>query len=491
MIKETKHKSRALIHSIIHKFVKSKLYVSLSDFVSDVKDFFSRKHYYSLTVELAASAVVGILISAVLYVVMQIGTSYFINLQLSTDSAIKEREQRYIDEISDFVAKENISLSETDKILERAKGINYYRIIIYTDVPTDDVEKTPATREQMAEYAQKSGMYLVDLSDGSIIISINDFSEFYYYNVSSAVNFVVALIVLAIFLINTMRRIIRQINRLESDVAVVSYSDANHTINVEGSNNIAKLSANVETMRQSMLENLRKEQEARNANTELITSLSHDIRTPLTVILGYLDMMRNKTKDADMEGYIDVTEKTAMRLKQLSDDMFKYFLVYGNTAENVTTDEYDARTLLEQMLSEHLVLLTESGYTVESSIDSDKLYDGIKIITDADNLMRIFDNVFSNLYKYADKSEPITVSASLLGDFIEVIFKNKILSDTGGAESNKIGLRTCSRLAEFIAESFEYSAEDGVFTTRLVLKTAVSTAFDVTLDADVQGNGEL
>jgi hypothetical protein len=63
---------------------------------------------------------------------------------------------------------------------------------------------------------------------------------------------------------------------------------------------------------------------------------------------------------------------------------------------------------------------------------------------------------------------------STIGDVIVLKFENKILEDTSGAESNKIGLRTCARLAEFMAESFEYHAEDGIFTTRMALKMTLS-----------------
>lgn len=476
-----KSKKRSVFFlNLLRKIKGSRLYGRLSELGSDFKDFLSRKHYYSLTVELAAAGIIGIFLSAVIYVALQIGASYFINLNVTSDSKKQLREEAYIEELKEFVSDEKLSLDDTERILERDSGITYYRLIVYTDIPSsaDKENKKQATRDEMAQYAREHDMHLIDLSDGAIIVYLNDFSEFYYYNVSASLNFVIAISVLIFVLIDRMRKIIRQIKRLESDVAVISYSDMNHEILVEGSNDIAKLSSNVETMRVAMLENLRKEQEARNANTELITSLSHDIRTPLTVILGYLDMMRDKTDDSAMLGYIDVTEKTAMRLKQLSDDMFRYFLAFGNTEDSVTIDEYDAKTLLQQMISEHLVLLSESGYAAEMDVDNAKLEDGTRVITDADNLMRIFDNIFSNLYKYADKSEPIRISISSLGDFIVVIIQNKILEDTGGAESNKIGLRTCSRLAEFIAESFEYSADGDIFTTRLVLKTTVSSGED-------------
>ena len=150
--------------------------------------------------------------------------------------------------------------------------------------------------------------------------------------------------------------------------------------------------------------------------------------------------------------------------------MFKYFLAFGNTGEEISLEEYDAQTLIEQLLTEHLVLLSESGYEVEVDEAEDLLEEGATIVTDPPNLMRIIDNIFSNFYKYADKTAPVVLKLSKLGDMLVLKFTNRIRTDSSGVESNKIGLKTCERLAEFLTEGFEYKSEDGVYSTRLALK---------------------
>jgi signal transduction histidine kinase len=174
----------------------------------------------------------------------------------------------------------------------------------------------------------------------------------------------IAFLVLTTTLITYLRQVIGRIKRLESDVTVVSYVNMNHRVECEGEDEIARLSKNVETMRHSLIESIKKEKDAREANTELVTSMSHDIRTPLTVLMGYLEMMRERVGDDEvMRGYVQASEKTATRLKELSDDMFKYALAFGDTGKGVVLEEYEAQTLILQLLSEHLVLLAERGYT--------------------------------------------------------------------------------------------------------------------------------
>ena len=327
------------------------------------------------------------------------------------------------------------------------------------------------TRDELMQYAQANDQHVIELEDGMLLASVAEFSEYFYYDVSNIFSLVLAMLVLAIIIVSYFSRLIARIKRLEADVTIVSRGNMNHKIHARGYDEISRLSENVDDMRNSILENLKREREARDANTELITAMSHDIRTPLTVLLGYLEMMKSETGESPLlSEYVAASEKTAMRLKQLSDDMFKYSLAFGDAAEGITLEEYDVAMLLDQMLAEHLVLLRESGYETVVEFKGDGIPDGATVMTDAQNLMRIVDNVFSNLYKYAEKSEPVYVFMISEGDTVTFECTNTVAKDISRVESNGIGLKTCSRLAKFLSADFEYSGKDGRFTTRLGLK---------------------
>jgi signal transduction histidine kinase len=174
--------------------------------------------------------------------------------------------------------------------------------------------------------------------------------------------------------------------------------------------------------------------------------------------------------DEVLRGYVAASENTAMRLKHLSDDMFKYSLAFGGSEGGVKLEEYDATTLFEQLLAEHILLMNENGFNMSLDFD-EALRDGeYSVYTDAPNLMRIIDNLFSNLTKYADKTYPVTLSVKLNGYSLTVECKNRISRNADAAESNGIGLKTCKRLASLVAEGFEYSDDGEYFTTKLSLK---------------------
>ena len=326
------------------------------------------------------------------------------------------------------------------------------------------------TRDELMQYAQANDQHVIELSDGMLLASVAEYSEYFYYDISNIFSLVLAMIVLATVIVSYFSKLIARIKRLEADVTIVSRGNMSHKISSRGYDEISRLSENVDDMRNSILENLKREREARDANTELITAMSHDIRTPLTVLLGYLEMMKSETDELPLLAeYVSASEKTAMRLKQLSDDMFKYSLAFGDAAEGITLEEYDAAVLLDQMLAEHLVLLRESGFEPVVEYRGEGLPEGATVMTDAQNLMRIVDNVFSNLYKYAEKSEPIYVSMIGERDSLTFECKNTVAKDISRVESNGIGLKTCSRLAKFLSAGFEYKLDEGGFVARLTL----------------------
>ena len=122
------------------------------------------------------------------------------------------------------------------------------------------------------------------------------------------------------------------------------------------------------------------------------------------------------------------------------------------------------------MLTEHILLIRENGYILElCGFDSDVLA-GKSIFADANSLVRIFDNEFSNLYKYADKKMPIKIEISADPCNIIIKFINHIRKDGEKVESNGIGLKTCLKLAEMMNAKFEYGADGESYIVSLSLQ---------------------
>lgn len=428
--------------------------------------------------------ILGAIFALMMYFVLRITLVTYVDNTYNSEEAKKNRQDNYIEELQNFVDENDISSDDTASFAKWLRQNRYIYLLIYKDdelffsegsynnpqVPVAPPFGTEGgftvdypNREELIEYAEKNGLYPLELEDGTLFASLADFSEYFYYDIVNIVSLAGAFVVLALTLLHYFRDLTNRITGLRADVSRVSEGDMNHVIKAEGSDELSNLCANVEHMRSTMLVNISREKEAMDANAELITSMSHDIRTPLTVLLGYIDIMKMHAEDEAMQGYIKASEATALRLKELSDDMFKYFLVFGSESE-VNLLCYDAKTLFQQLFSEHMLLLHEKGYTFEGgkNWDEDEL-----VKTDAPLVMRLVDNLFSNISKYADKQKPITVNFTKEDKHICITLENYINTSAGTVESSGIGLKTCERIASRIGLDFEYEKGEELFKTTL------------------------
>lgn len=444
-----------------------------------------RSKISSLYLGLALSIIIGASVGVVIFFVLNLVTYSYIENVYVSEEARAERERKYVENLQNFVTDNRLSSEDTEKIAEWTRDDGYVYIEIYKDGKLyftsggslgtgnsgANVGTIPNTSGESDTTDAPKNYYDIVFADETLSVYVSESSENYNYEMATFVSFVISVIAMSFLIINHFGKIIARIRHLETDVTIVSYVDMNHQIIPDGYDEIAKLSRGVEDMRMTIIENLDKERAAREANTELVTAMSHDIRTPLTVLLGYLDMMKAHVEDDEiMSGYIAATEHTALRLKQLSDDMFKYLLAFGDTDKGVKLEEYNAATLIEQLFAEHIMLLVESGYEVVFDKEPQSIDPYATVMTDAPNLMRIIDNIFSNLYKYADATRPIYISFDDVRGKLKIVFKNYVKQDTSRAESNKIGLKTSARLAELITNGFKFGMEEDMFVTRLDLK---------------------
>ena len=325
--------------------------------------------------------------------------------------------------------------------------------------------KTP-TREELIAEAVAGGSYPIVASDGVLLASMVDYTEYLFYDVSNIVSIVLAFIGFLLVMWFYFFDITKRITRLGKEVTAVADGDMNRTITADGEDEITRLCTDVEYMRSSMLENIEKERAALEANRELITAMSHDIRTPLTVLLGYIDIMKLNAPDGDMQQYIEASERTALRLKKMSDDMFSYFLAYGGNIE-ISIQECDARTLIDQMLSGYVFLLREQGYSIDFNFEGEEnvFLSDVIVVTDPPQLMRIVENIFSNIMKYADKDRPVSVFVGAETDEMTIRVSNYVKPNPDEAQKNGVGLRSCMKLANAMDVRFSSEEENGVFTS--------------------------
>ena len=301
--------------------------------------------------------------------------------------------------------------------------------------------------------------------DGTLLVAIVDFTEEAMENTVFAISIICALAVIALFAIIYFSTVATRIKTLASNVRRIEKGDMEHRISVSGNDEISDLASDVNSMRDAIVDNMSKEKRAWEANAGLITAMSHDIRTPLTVMLGYLDLIEMQNEDEATGEYIESCRDNALRLKKLSDDMFSYFLVFGKGENSMKTEALNASEWLGHVLGEQEVLLFERGYTVEKKTD----IPDVNILVDEAYFRRVTDNLFSNIIKYADAKIPVELSLTLDGDILRFVCTNAVNNGENAPESNGIGLKTCIKIMEEMGGHLSYREENGRFTVEIFI----------------------
>ena len=308
--------------------------------------------------------------------------------------------------------------------------------------------------------------YPVNFRDGVFTVAVYDSSR---GMVHSAMNLCALALAALVFLATVLlyeQHITRTVQTLSRQVRQVSRGDLDMQITPQTSDEIGQLALDVDAMRLSIIDKLQREEEAWKANSQLITAISHDVRTPLTALLGYLEIVSDDSlSPAERSAYLEICKNNALRLKGLTDELFGFFLVFGKPQPDQKPEEFDAVTLLEQVLLEHELDLHQRGFQVETS--SDPITGKLRV--DLGHFRRIFDNLFSNVRKYADPAYPVTISQRIIQEELTVTICNHIRRDAARVESNRIGLQTCNKLVAAMGGEFNQSRTKETFTVEVSL----------------------
>ena len=313
---------------------------------------------------------------------------------------------------------------------------------------------------------QLSKEYPVNFRDGVCTVAVYDTSR---GMVSAAVNLSALALAALMFLATVLlyeQYITRTIQTLSRQVRQVSRGDLGMQIKPQTADEIGQLALDVDAMRLSIIDKLQREEEAWKANSQLITAISHDVRTPLTALMGYLEIVSDESlSPEERSAYLDICKNNAKRLKSLTDELFGFFLVFGKPKPDQVLEEFDAATLLEQILLEHELDLTQRGFQVETS--PAEVYGMLRV--DLTHLRRVFDNLFSNVRKYADPAHPVTITQRTDRDELTVTISNHINQNQTRVESNRIGLQTCHKLVAAMGGEFNQSRTKETFMVEVLL----------------------
>lgn len=400
-----------------------------------------------------------------------------INHGYMAPDAVELRNQRHERSLQQYVASNNVSSRDTVAIEQWLRREKNASVIVYQAQGDPYEDGTWGTSQLLDDTTQNDlatlgySFYTVQFADGAYRVAVCDYSESRLFGYAQIGALVLAFVAYSCIAFGFTRRLARRVTRLSE--AVSAAGALNQTIPVTGTDELARLAQNVNTMRDTIVERTRNEQTALQANSDLITAMSHDIRNPLTALLGYLDLAKNGQyrSEEELQSFLDAAYGKAEQLKTLTDELFRYSLLFGCKELPMQMESYDARLLLEQLLGESRVQLQQQGFTVQLLLPQQE----VQIEADVMYLKRVLDNLFDNIRKYADPAKPVAIAALIEDGALHICLSNSVNPASGRIESNKIGLRTCAKIMAQMAGGFKRYTENGKFTAEVILPIQAET----------------
>ena len=336
-----------------------------------------------------------------------VGQALVENIYMS-ESAQNQRNLATVSSFQTYAREFNLASYDTEYISRWAISQDDTYILLYKDRRLALEAGWWGIDEQSADTENLDDLYNVTsypvyLRDGVFQAVVYDFSETKLYDGVQIGAIAMACVTFAIFMLFYNRRITRAIVEISNEVRQIGDGNLQLQLVASGDDELARLTESVEEMRRSILKKTADQQQALKQNQELISAMSHDIRNPLTALLGYLDLAQSGQYSSQeaYQSYISAAYSRAMQLKTLTDELFRYSLVFGAQELPVKLERFDAAALLDQMVGEGIVMLEQKGFTVLRAVQPVSC----EIEVDASYFKRVLDNLADNICKYADPAE--------------------------------------------------------------------------------------
>jgi len=212
---------------------------------------------------------------------------------------------------------------------------------------------------------------------------------------------------------------VKDYNALKAGVKRIKDGDIHHTIEVSTEGEFKQLADDINGITEGLSKAVFNELKSERMKTELITNVSHDIRTPLTSIITYVDLLKLESDQSKAKEYIEILDQKSQRLKVLTDDLFEAAKASsGNIPVNY--EKIDIVSLITQGLGELDDRIQERSLDFKVSYSNEKMY----VKADGKLLWRSIENLLSNIFKYALDGSRVYVDISDLGSEVSLTIKN-------------------------------------------------------------------
>ena len=273
-----------------------------------------------------------------------------------------------------------------------------------------------------------------------------------------------------------IRKYVRQEEMLKETLKKIYDGDTNVHINeqeLEGA--LKEMAIYINDIAGGFKNAIEENLKAERLKTELITNVSHDIKTPLTSIINYVDLLKKEDiKDEKIREYIDILDVKSQRLKKLTEDLVEASKASsGNVKLNI--ESINIKELINQTIGEFKDRLESRNLQVETDMPKED------VRIDADNryMFRIMENLFSNISKYAQENSRVYIDVKKTNKKVNISIKN--------ISKDRLNISSDELMQRFVrGDKSRYTEGSGLgLSIAKSLTELQKGTFDIVIDGDL------
>lgn len=373
--------------------------------------------------------------------------------------------QRQCDSLQNFIDANQIS----ERNLEQLKKWERKQPIILLELYMDDqciyssIYDAPVSSLVLDENMETSNHVSISFGDQRAIAFIYSDFTYMFSVIGTIISIITAMALFILLFHHNTHRLIHYICRLNEEVQILEGGNLEYCVSVEGNDEITDLARSMNRMRETLQHQIEAEQQLQQTNRQLITEMSHDLRTPLTGIMLYLEVLRSHRYESEeqLQEYLEIIDTKAHHMKILSDHLFEYSM---RDAHHKQAEPCSMQAAFGNAVSCMQDDLRTRGFIVESELDWENCFVQIR----PEYIQRIFENIVSNIEKYAEPATAVRIDTIFSDQSCGLSIMNTLSKSRTNVESNGIGLESIRSMMKQMNGTCSVEQTDIIFEITLL-----------------------
>lgn len=402
----------------------------------------------SLYVQMALLLVAATAIACLHFIAVNSVSEELVDWYMVQTDYARTQNHKAIENLQEYITEKGLNSRDSAELNEWVKKQWFLSLVVYKNgiqvfdsrYPDQEIweEEISFTDHEWSNYSE------VEFADGVAEIQVNGAYGYQVYNMIRIIELGISFLIFLLIVLAGIRKKMRYIQKLSDEVEVLEGGGLQQPITISGNDELSGLAKGLESMRLSFLTSQEKEEAMIRENQRVITEMSHDLRTPVTAIILYAEILKDgKCKDeGKKKTYLEKIHRKALLLKERSDRLLGYSLTVGNKEELVMESDTFSEVFFDP-LSEACGYLDQNGFKVDLRISC---WPNCKIMYNSDHVVRVMDNIVSNIVKYADKRYPVVISQTEDDTTVGLSFQNWIIQQESSQEGFNVGVQSIQSL---------------------------------------------